>query len=155
MSNENLQILTIGITAISAIAAAISAFFSARSSRITLVLYKREKKEQLISELNHILEIGIEYPYLESKGFTSKWDNLNCLNDEKYLRYDMYCNLVFNYLHHVFIHFENDKKSIENFVDIKTWVRMHKLIWFNPADENENLDGYDEEFRTFINSYLK
>ncbi len=155
MSNENLQILTIGITSISAIAAALSAFFSAKSSKITLELYKKEKEEQLIIELNRILEIGIEYPYFESKEFTSKWDIVNCLNDEKYLRYDIYCNLVFNYLHHVYFHFEQDKKQIENFVDIKSWVRMHKLNWLNPTDENENLDGYDEEFRTFINLYLK
>ena len=24
----------------------------------------------------------------------------------------------------------------------------------NPTDENENIDGYDEPFRQFINSYL-
>lgn len=155
MTNETIQIITIALLSISAIAAAISAIYSAKSSKTTLELYKKEKEEQLIAELNRILEIGIEYPYLESNEFTSKWDNYKNSDDEQYLRYDMYCNLIFNYLHHVFEHFEKDKKKIEDFVDVKTWVRLHKFNWLSPVDENEILDGYDEEFRNFINSYIK
>ena len=146
--------IAIIIATISALAAAISAYYSAKSSKITLDLYKKEKEEQLIVELNRILEIGIEYPYLESKEFTSKWNENKNNDKEEYLRYDMYCNLIFNYLHHVFEHFGKNKRMIESFVDIKTWIRLHKQNWLNPIDENENIDGYDNEFRTFINSYL-
>ena len=155
MTTETLQTIAIGISAISAIAAAISAYFSARNSKITLDLYKKEKREKLHEELNRILEIGIEYPYLESAQFTSKWLENRESNDEKYLRYDMYSNLMFNYLHHVCEHFNYDKSLIHDFVDIKTWVRLHKLVWLHPVDENDNIDGYDEKFRNIINSYLK
>ena len=155
MCTEDLQLLAVVISAISTIAAATSAFYSAKSSKITLDLYKSERKEKLFDDLDKILGIGIEYPYLESREFTSKWNSYRGTDDEKYLRYDMYCNLIFNYLGRVFIHFEKDKKKIEEFLEVKSWVRTHKYNWQNPTDENENIDAYGEDFRAFINSYLK
>jgi hypothetical protein len=150
--------LNLGIlifSAISAIAAAVSAYYSSVSSRNTLNLYKKEKKGKLIDKLNRILEIGVEYPYLESKDFTSKWEQYRLSDDERYLRYDMYCNLIYNYIHDVWEYFNQDKVHIESFVDVKSWIRIHKQNWMLPVDENENIDGYDEDFRKFINSYLK
>lgn len=155
MTNECFLDLSIRIAVVSAIAAAVSAIISATNSYITLKLYKDEKKEKLIDEMNKLLEIGIEYPYLESKPFISKWIVNRESNDEKYLRYDMFCNLLFNYLHHVCDYFDYNQKEIENFVDIKSWVRLHRQNWENPVEENENIDGYDKKFRDFINSYLK
>ncbi len=162
MTTEEIQLCGIIIpkisalaVTISALAAAVSAIFSAVSSRTTLTLYKKEKKEKLNDKLNRILEIGIEYPYLESENFIFQWDKYRLTDDEKYLRYDMYCNLLFNFLYDVWNHFNHDKKKIEEFVDIKTWVRAHKNNWLNPIDENENIDGYDYEFRSFINTYIK
>lgn len=142
-------------TLIAAIYAAISAKYSRKGLATTILLEKQKREENLKVELNRILEIGIEYPYLESKPFTEEWVLNKLSQDEKYLRYDMYCNLIFNYLHHVFEHFDKDKSNVEKFVDIKTWIRLHKSNWENPVDENENIDGYDEDFRKFINSYIK
>lgn len=159
MTNEQILLIVISSvsalgTAIAAICAAISANYSKKSIETTIKLYKHEQKEKLIQEMNKIIEIGIQYPYLESKPFTSKWiENMN-LNDERYLRYDMFCNLIFNYLNHVYNFFGKDKKLIEDFVDIKSWIRLHKYCWQNPIDENENIDAYDEDFRKFINSYI-
>jgi hypothetical protein len=155
MCTEDLQLLAVVVSSISAIAAATSAYYSAKSSKITLDLYKSERKEKLFDDLDQILEIGIEYPYLESKEFTSKWNNYRGTDDEKYLRYDMYCNRIFNYLSRVYSHFNKDKKKIEEFLEVKSWVRTHKYNWLNPSDENENIDAYDQDFRTFINSYIK
>jgi predicted component of type VI protein secretion system len=155
MSTEDIQLLAIGISMISAIAAAMSAYYSARISKITLDLYKQERKEKLIDDLNKILEIEVEYPYLASIDFTSEWDSFKGSNDERYLRYDVYCNRIFNYLNRVFYHFNKDKKSIEEFVEVKSWIRTHKYNWLNPTCENENIDSYDEDFRSFLNSYIK
>lgn len=147
-------IISIFLLAISAIAAALSAIFSYRSCKTTLELFKKEKYAQLQDELNKIIEIAIEYPYVESKNFTSHWNEKKDSEDERYLRYDMFCNRLYNHLHNVFVFFEQDKEKIEGFVDIKSWIRLHKQNWQNPTDENENIDGYDKEFRDFINSYI-
>ena len=147
MTPETIQFWGTAFAAISAIAAAISSYQ-------TLSLYKKEKREKLVERLNKILEIGIEYPYLESKEFTSKWNQFRLSDKEEYLRYDMYCNLIFNFLNDVWQKCENDKQKVEDFVDIKSWIRLHKNNWLNPVEENENIDGYSLEFRNFINSYI-
>ncbi len=154
MTDDTIQLIALLIASISALAAAVSAIYSAKSSKLTLELHKKDKEEKLLDELNRILEIGIEYPYLESLEFTSKWNENAMSDDERYLRYDMYCNLIFNYLHHVFEYFDKNKEKVENFVDVKTWVRIHKQCWQYPMEENGNIDGYDEPFRNFINSYI-
>lgn len=155
METNNFQLATVIVATISASAAAISALISARSSNTTLNLYRKEKTAKLVDQLNRILEIGIQYPYFESKTFTQKWNEHKDSEDERYQRYDIYCNLIFNFLQNVWIHFDNNKSSVEEFVDIKTWIRAHKQNWLNPVDENENIDGYKEDFRKFINSYIK
>jgi len=155
MDNETFLTVSVAVASVGSLAAAVSAIFSAINTKTTLNLYKKEKKEKLIEEMNKLLGISIEYPYVESKPFTSKWIEHKNSNDEKYLRYDMYCNLLFNYLHHVCDFYKYDKKEIENFVDIKSWVRLHRQNWESPVEEDENVDGYDEQFRNFIYSYLK
>ena len=154
MNTENFQLAGVIVAAAGSVAAAVSAFYSAKSSKTTLELYKKEKLEKLGDDLNRILELGIQYPYFENKSFTQNWLASKSSNDERYLRYDIYCNLIFNYLQNVWTHFEYDKTKIEEFVDIKTWIRIHKQNWLNPVEENENIDGYDEKFRQFINSYI-
>jgi len=151
---QTLELISIIIAALGSVAAAVSAFHSAKSSRLTLELYSKGKKEKLVDELNKILEIGIEYPYLETKSFACKWNEFKNSDEERYLRYDMYCNLLFNFIHHVCEYFSYNKEQIDGFIDMKTWLRTHKQNWLNPVDENENIDGYDEDFRKFVNSYL-
>jgi hypothetical protein len=144
------NIETIIISIISSIATATSTFFLVYKH----FLYIKEKRKELTGELNKIIEIAIDYPYVESKSFTSKWDNNKDSDDERYLRYDMYCNRLYNHLHNVCDFFKYDKRKIEDFVDVKSWIRLHKQNWLHPVDENENIDGYDNTFRNFINSYL-
>lgn len=139
--------LPIIISVISLIVAISSVLFSVRKD-------KKERYERLNAELNKLIEIAIQYPYVESKRFTSKWSENKDSDDEKYLRYDMFCNRLYNHLHNVCIFFDYDKQKIEDFVDVKSWIRLHKQNWLNPVDENENIDGYDKQFRDFINSYI-
>ncbi|MPM00719.1 hypothetical protein SDC9_46949 [bioreactor metagenome] len=147
MQESQIVLISIGVATISAIAAAISAW-------LTYSIAKRSELNDLEKNLDDILKIGIEYPYLESKRFTIRWNELKDTDDERYLRYDMFCNLVFNYIHKVYQHFNGDKSKIESYVDIKSWVRLHEQNWRNPIDPHENIDGYDEKFRIFINSYI-
>lgn len=142
------------IALIAAIAAVVSAVFAGVSACLSYRFQREDGKAELERELNRILEIGVQYPHFEYEPFTKDWINHRGEDDEKYLRYDIYCNLIYNFLHHVYEYFSGDKEKIEGYVDVKSWVRMHKQNWQNPADENENVDGYDEPFRKFINSYL-
>ena len=155
---STITIIAACISSLGTLIAAIFAASSANSSKKSLeatVKIEKEKKEDLFKhDLNRIIEIGIEYPYLESRPFTEKWVQFMHANDEKYLRYDMFCNLIYNYLSQLFDYCKGDKKRVEEFVDVKSWIRLHKYNWQNPVDPNENIDAYTEEFRRFINSYI-
>lgn len=118
-------------------------------------LNKKQKKDSLSDKLNHLLELAIQYPELESKVFIEKWVEQKDKNDISYMRYDIYCNLLFNFLAELFDFYKGDKDDIESFCDVKTWIRMHRLNWQHPMDPNENIDGYSPNFRAFINSYLQ
>ncbi len=139
---------------ISTIAAAISAICAAVSSIMTYNQYRKERLSKLYDKLDKVLEISIQYPYVENANFISQWVEMRDGQNEQYLRYDMYCNLIFNYLVEVYDYYNGDKDKIEEFVDVKSWVRLHQLNWKHPIDPNENIDGYSLEFRNFINSYI-
>ena len=148
MDAGTVSLISCTIAAISAIVAIISAYLSYRFKR-------QDRKADLERELNRILEIGIQYPRFEFEDFTKDWINHRGLDDEAYLRYDIYCNLLFNFLHHVYEFYGGNQNKIESYIDIKTWIRVHRYNWQNSAVVYENVDGYDESFRTFINSYLE
>lgn len=148
MDPNTISLITCITAAISALIAGISAYLAYRFKRA-------DGKAELEKELDRILEIGIQYPRFEYEPFTSDWVNHRGEDNDIYLRYDIYCNLLFNFLHHVFEYYDGKKEKIENYVDVRTWIRMHRQNWEHPIADNENVDGYDQPFRDFINSYLR
>lgn len=140
---------------ITAATAILGVCFSSISLWQNYQLNKKQRKDSLNGKLNHLLEFAIQYPELESQVFIDKWVEMKYKNIEAYMRYDIYCNLLFNFLAELYEFYNGNRTNIENFCDVKTWVRMHKLNWLYPVDPNENIDGYSEDFRRFINSYLK
>jgi hypothetical protein len=159
MDNELSAVeISVIVASISAFAAFLSALFSAINIFMTRSFFVKNKKQELTNELNKIIEISIEYPYVEDRDFAKNWSKYKNgeLVEQKieYLRYDMFCNRLYNHLHNVAEYYKYNKDKIENFVDIKSWVRIHKLNWQNPTDENENIDGYGQKFKDLINSYL-
>lgn len=71
------------------------------------------------------------------------------------LRYDMYCNLLFNFLSRVATHYNYDERKIENYLAMKSWVRIHRKNWLDPRDAYENVDSYGESFVNLMNKYTK
>lgn len=116
---------------------------------------KNNVRNRLVENLNKILLISIEYPYLESNKFTDEWPKRKEIEDDEVLRYDLYCTLVFNYLSELceFHKFKIEKVQAE--IDIRSWVRQHKNYWKNPLVPYDNVEGYDKKFQKFINSYLE
>ncbi len=72
-----------------------------------------------------------------------------------YLRYDLYCTLLFNFLSRVSEYYKYDKKKIDNYIAAKDWIRSHSSYWLDPINSYENIDSYDNKFKTIINEYLK
>lgn len=138
----------------SAIFAAVSAWQAKKSAVQTNEIAKRNEHNELDKRLDEILKIAIQYPYLESKAFTKEWNHKKGSDDIRYIRYDNFCNLVFNYIYKVYLTFNKDKTKVENYIDVKNWIYLHEDNWKNPIDPHENIEGYDLEFRQFINNYI-
>lgn len=135
-----------------AVATIISA---ATSSVISLLIANSNKKKDLDNQLDGILKIAVQYPYLESSQFTDTWTSKFNVNDEKYLRYEIYCTLVFNYLSRLCSYYKFNETKIEKYLAVKDWVRLHKKYWKDPTDAYENTDSYDKDFVSLIEQYLR
>lgn len=136
--------------------AAIATLISAITSvTATLILANRNSMKSLDDQLDAILKIAIQYPYLESRDFTNRWKSSYDRNDEKALRYEVYCTLVFNYMSRISEHYKYKEKKIEEHVAIKSWARIHAKYWRDPTEAYENVDTYDRQFVELIEGYLK
>ena len=137
-------------------AAAIATIISTGiATSITLLINTNNRINVLNEQLDSILKISIQYPYLENPDFISTWIENKNSNDEKYLRYDIYCNLVFNYMERFCKYYKFNEKQIQTHVNIKDWIRTHKDCWHNPSTPFENLDGCSPKFKNLINTFLQ
>lgn len=77
---------------------------------------KKSNLDLLDKQLDDILKIAISYPYLETKKFCDTWgvDKAEVGDDvDKYQRYNVFCNLVFNYLSRLAEHCNYDLECIQ------------------------------------------
>ena len=136
--------------------AAIATIISATTSAtVTLILAKLNSKKHLDDQLDAILKIAVQYPYLESKEFADQWTSKYDREDEKFLRYEVYCTLVFNFLSRLSAFYKFEEKKIENHLAAKSWARLHEKYWTDPSEAYENVDSYDDPFVKLIDGYLK
>lgn len=137
-------------------AAAIATIISAiTSASITLYINNSNKKKNIDDQLDTLLKLAIQYPYLESSKFINGWNTNKTLDKEEYLRYDIYCTLLFNFLSRVAEFYNYDRNKIDNYIAAKDWIRLHKEYWINPIEKYENIDSYDDKFKKLIDKYLK
>lgn len=135
-------------------AAAIATLLSSVvASTVALKINSYNSLKSLNDQLDAILKIAIQYPYLENPSFCSSWNENKDLDKDEYLRYEMYCNLIFNYLERLCKYHKFNRKKINNHLDIKGWIMIHKDCWLNPTISNEN-DGYDTRLKKLIENYL-
>jgi hypothetical protein len=136
--------------------AAIATVISAgTSATISLLIARNNTKKSLDDQLDGILKIAVQYPYLESKSFTDNWTSKYDKNDEKQLRYEVYATMVFNYLSRLSSFYRHNNDKIEQHVAMKQWVRIHRKYWHDPTEAYENVDTYDDPFVKLVENDLK
>lgn len=125
---------------------------------IPIVINRVSRHSEIQKELSDILDIAIEYPYLEAREWTQTWkpntDRLNDEEKERHYRYEAYCTRVFNFLEKVYKFYSFDKAVVENELDVKNWVKIHKEYWYNPTVPNENSGTYNAQMVKIIEGYL-
>ncbi len=153
------QVVTVLISVITSATITIGLYFLKKKDDGNTRKQKKfdDEKLNLDKQLDDILKIAVTYPYLDSKEFCDSWNIEKCdKTDEKYLRYSVYCNLVFNYMARLAAFCNYDLDCIQKeYLAMTDWVRMHKRFWLEPLnDPNENIDSYSPKFVALINQCL-
>ena len=126
-------------------------FFSAYT--IFSKQYDIIESNRLNDNLNKILDINLQYPFVDDSSFIARWNkNKNSISDSSY-RYQTYCEYVFNYLQDVCEYYKYEKDKIRKFVDIRDLILLHKGWWSLP-EQNES-ETYPKKFKEFINGCFK
>ena len=113
-----------------------------------------QTEQVLTQQILQLNMLAMQYPYLEDDEFCVEWLTNKASKDEKYMRYDNYCCIVFNLIENIWKHFKGNRKRIESFFAIKELIVRHKLWWKNPSGPFENIEGYGPDFIAFINTYI-
>lgn len=121
-----------------------------------------KQKSFLDKQLFELQRLSFNAPFVEDKDFTGNWDNLKeqYLNDsineqdkEKFLKYDVYTEMLFNYMRQS-LDFHKNETDLLNYVDFKSWIKNHKYCWENPLQENSNRAVYGEDMWCIIDKWL-
>lgn len=139
------------------------------SNSLTIIIFLKNNKnsgqDKINEKLFKIQDISIKYPYLEDSKFASKWSDFKKSHDEssydvnddeyeKYLRYEQYCEIIFNFIHGCLDFHGKEKKALSD-IDLKSWAINHRAWWELPLEDNSNQNSYDQAFSKIINSWLK
>ena len=115
--------------------------------------YDANEKARLNDNLNKLLDISLQYPFVEDNSFIVWWNKHKDSNNDSSLRYQAYCEYVFNFLQNTGEYFNYDKRKIADFVDASDLIIQHKDWWMMP--EQRNSQSYPDKFKDFVNQYLK
>jgi hypothetical protein len=127
-----------------AIIATIVSWFVARRQ------VRAAERASLEHQVDELLRIAIEYPYLEDDEFVAEADNLNTDKDKR-LRYECYCCFVFNLMERVWRHCGGNREKVEQVIYVRELVLLHKRWWLRASD---NSLGYPKKFCEFVRTYL-
>lgn len=126
----------------------------ALSAIIAFLVVKHELKQShrqaLHDRITHLLNIGIEHPYLEDSDWCSRF-SMTLPDMEKRVRYELYCCAVFNLLEDVWKFCGGNRKNIRRFMHAEEYVLSHQQ-WWRLDPENEK--AYEMGFRNFVQNIL-
>ncbi|GAA5104363.1 hypothetical protein GCM10023211_01870 [Orbus sasakiae] len=156
MSSENIRIIVLIISIL--LSNGFSLFFYLKN--------KRSSKEGKINDnLFKLQGIALEYPYLEDKRFISGWEyfrekysKVNQIDfdaDKKYLQYEQYCEMLFNFMSDSFYYYKQKETKLLKEIDFKSWAKKHQSWWHKPLVDNSNYETYEKSFSKMIDSWIE
>jgi len=106
----------------------------------------RDSKRYMRELLDGLIRISIEYPYLEDTKYT--YNKNKSIDDEKYIRYDNYCCMVFNFIERLWKYTKGDKKKMNDIVYYNEYIYTHYQWWIDNYELNK--EGYENGFLEFV-----
>lgn len=139
------------------------------STLITLKINKINERNTLLDELRNIMKYSMEYPFLENKYFTNQYEIMynfckkhditvyNCKIEiiNRYYQYEIYCEMIFNYISKIYNFYKFNEKKINKFLDVYGWIKTHSQYWNNIQNHKESVDAYGKKFVNYIDNIYK
>jgi len=128
------------------LAVVISAIVSWGVTRSQLRSANQQALERQVDEL---LQIILQYPYLDSDTFVTRWHRGEGTFDERE-RYATFCCFAFNLLFRVWKFHKGDRAKIDETILAREIVHRHKRWWLGDVD---NTLAYSKAFCAYVNSF--
>jgi hypothetical protein len=140
------------------------------TSSLSFYIYLNNRKivleNKISDQLFQIQSFSMQYPFLENKNFINGWlefktqFNLDVVdygneNTNRYLQYEQYCEMLFNLVEDIYTANHKKESSLNDSINLKSWVRIHKDWWNNPLEDHSNHDSYDKSLCIIIDDWLK
>lgn len=112
--------------------------------------YKQFNAEQigrLDDNLNKILDVSLQYPYVNDTVFIARWNLHKDSNSDSALRYDAYCEYTFDCLDNIADYNNYDQSKVDEYVDANDLIIGQKGWWDEPANQK----SYSPEFIALVN----
>lgn len=132
----------------------------------TFYLHCKSKNENLETilhdQLLELQKISLEHPFLEDENYTKQWDLLKEKYDnkelkgedlDKFIQYDVYTEMLFNFLFKSFDFYKSEKKLL-NFVDFESWLDIHAKCWTSPLQPHSNRKVYGQKMFDMVNRWI-
>lgn len=127
------------------IAAAIVSVFIAKTQNRAL------HSLSIKDHITKIIEISIQYPYLEDDAYCASWPETG-KDPQEDTRYENYCCLVFNLLQALWEFHHRDPQKIENHFHAVEEIIRHRVWW--RSDLCNYSGGYPKEFCKYVEDIL-
>ncbi len=125
------------------------------SIAVTAVSIRNSRVSVLIERVAELNRLAIEFPYFEDDRFCRNLPSSHAKYDEKYLRYENYCCLVFNLLEAIWLHYRGNERAMARVVYPRELILRHKGWWSAPCEKADNALGYATAFAAYVNRVVK
>ena len=133
----------------------------------TWQLYKLSKiekqKDFLNTQLIELQRMSFYDPFVENENYTNQWNNLlerykngelHNIELDNFLKYDVYTEMIYNFIEMSFKIYKTEEDLL-NYIDFKSWTRVHAQNWKNPLQAHSNREVYGDKMSDMIDKWLK
>lgn len=116
-----------------------------------------QKRIAIDGLVKKIIELSMQYPYLERDSYCAGWTSGDGDNDEK-TRYENYCCLVFNTIEQAWelcwpwwfsVNWRHE--AVKKIIQVEELVCRHYPWW---SKDPQNLEGYSQGFRRYMDHVI-
>lgn len=131
--------------------------------RLFEISAEEKQKDFLDSQLIELQRMSFYDPFVENENYTQQWNDLreryirgDLHNTEldNFLKYDVYTEMLYNFIE-MSLKVYRTSENLLNYVDFKSWLRIHKQNWQKPLKEYSNREVYGDKMCDMIDKWLK